>query len=246
MNQLNLLSKFAIGTLNAVVFSASIVTFAPGSAMAVASCGSVFVSGLNTLQDCEEGGKEVTGLNVIGNPFTLTGGQSDQLMFEFEDDDFVHTFGAEYLQGGIDDSELSPLNYRVEYEVTIQGVNMDDPNQEYFSFVELDADTIFGTDPGDIITITKDVYRDSARTDLIDTIVSTNGSSALFEIDTDEMLTTLYVTDTINGVNDTGLRTYDNAFGQESKPSGIPEPASILGLLVVGSLALGLKRKKQS
>ena len=246
MNKLNLLSKLAIGTLNTLVLSASIVTFTSSSAMAVVSCGSFFSDDSNDLQDCEEGGKEVTGLNVVGSPFTTGGGQSDQIQFEFEDDVFVHTFGAEYLQGGLDDSELSPLDYEVQYAVNIQNVDMNDPDQEYFSLVELDADTIFGIDPEDIITITKNVYRDSDRTNLIDSIVSTNGSSGLFTIDPNEKLTTLYVTDIIDGNGETGLRAYDNAYGQDPADIKVPEPGTILGLLAVGGLGLGLKGKKQS
>ncbi len=241
MNKLNLLPKLASMGVVATSLSLSGIMLTTNNATA-AVCGfalptdSYPLSGTPPFVDpCIEGGKSITDIVVTANPFG--GGQATELEFEFlQPLANEHVFDAVYEDSdnpgtpGDPVFESGPLDYMVTYAVNI----LDNPNA-FFHEVEIDSITV-----GDGSTITKEIFSDAGMTNLIGEIESIDGSAESIKL-TDKFQT-LYIKDTIMVAEGAALEAYDNGFIQKEN---VPEPASILGILAVGGLGLGLKRKKQ-
>ncbi len=238
MNKLKSLPKLASMGAGAIALSLSGIMLAPNNAAAEV-CGFIPPGGL--LDPCIEGGKQVRDIVVeTGSPFGS--GPADRIEIEFlQPLDNEHVFDVVYEQENEDTPgtfdpvfEAGPINYTLSYAIDI----LNDPDS-FFDQVEIDSITA-----GSTATVTKEIFSDAGRNDLLDTIISTNGgidtSISLFG----ERLQTLYITDTIVLTEGAAIEAYDNGFTQrEVQPT--PEPGTILGLLTVGGLGLGLKKKKQ-
>ena len=246
MNKLNLLSKLAItgvvATVPAVgsmfIASSAHAQMVPGEVVCLTVPNSGPIG--SPVDPCSIDGKSVRGLSLgdatVGDLFG--NGPATNIEFEFEATGFDHIFSGVYRDATDPVFEVAPMDYDVQYAITID----DDPNS-FFSTVEIDSLTA-----GSGVEITKQIFADSDRTNLLDTIISTDGGIDNSINLLGQRLQTLYITDNIVATGESALESYDNAFNQVViDPSmDVPEPGTILGLLAVGGLGLGLKGKKQS
>ena len=134
-----------------------------------------------------------------------------------------------------DPGQTSPFDFFLDYQVTVT-----DPDF-FFSAVDLDT-TVEGFPPDTSLVTTYTPIAGNPAGDPVE-LQSNNGN---FDIEfLSGQSTTLLVENIYDGVNGT-IDSFENSFEQEEHTNMVPEPASILGLLTIGGLGLGLKRKKQS
>lgn len=115
-------------------------------------------------------------------------------------------------------------------------VEITDPDY-LFNLIDLDIEIGLGTN-GELpdITVTKEIFDEFGNLLLV---LESEGDFVADSLPT--MPDKILVVDTVD-VDQGTFFSFQNSFTQKA----VPEPASILGLLAIGSLGLGLKRKKQA
>ena len=169
--------------------------------------------------------------------------EGDKRIFNFNIDPvFDDATIVELLQNQID-----PFDYEVVFDFidTPDGAFFGGPSSITYDIEVLDPDfslvatrvdsDVFGILDGGTTTVEK-------SSDDFDTIISQNGGVDDTDISPSQQVLT--VTDTFSTTGPGEINEASNEFLQV--PEAIPEPTTILGLLTVGALGLGIKRKKQS
>ena len=264
MKQSSLLQKLApmgVAALGAVATTAGSMLVAP-SASAQNACEFQFppLGGPNfivpgDLDPCNEGflvqeGDKIFNLDVESFNFGGTNafGNGAAGLIEFEDfplpppnflgDSFIADviFTEEELdeQGNVVALEEGITNGIGEMRYSIS-ITEDD---FVFNQVSIDSSTT-----GTGTEVVKQVF-DEEGGNLLGTLTSTDGSSSSLDLIDD--YTSLFIIDTYNVGENAVLLDFDNAFNQREHDVIVPEPSAILGLLAIGGLGLGLKRKKQA
>ena len=129
-------------------------------------------------------------------------------------------------------------------------VDVTDP-EKFFAEVDLDTTVDAFLPPSETLTANFVTNTNGVADDV--TLISVNGGSAAENIPNARanMPTSIRVTNTYDRDPDNPagqklpgeISSFENSFRQDTK---VPEPASMLGLLTIGGLGLGLKRKKES
>ena len=192
-----------------------------------------------------EGDKTVT---LLGFDFggTHTNGDLASGFIEFEDFELPPPgsfLGDEFIfdvvfENGLEQVGITNGSGFVEYLIEIEQSIAPDFT---FNLVGLDSSE---ASPG--VTVIKDIFltQEDLENDenSIGQLISVDGNDVGSSFVNLSGLTSVYIRDSYEVGEAAVLLEFDNDFIQAE---GVPEPASILGLLVVGGLGLGLKRKKQ-
>ena len=238
MNKLNLFSKLVIVT---VVGASSTIVFGVNSAQAqiqlslqeaINTCiafGACSVAD-KSVYDFTVGGD----LSAGGNPFVVNPIYEDALVEFVQNPTDPEDFELEL---DFAQSQAIVFGGNATFGYTIQ-IDPDQPPEEaqFFRGVAVDSG-VFGVEPIDPGTslIVKNI-------DGIDIVESPNGNREADFLSGQRMV--LDIVDTISTTGTGEINTVLNEFTQA--PKSTPEPGTIIGLLAVGGLGLGLKRKKQS
>ena len=232
MNKLNLLSKLAITGAVATTFTGGSMLVAPSASAILLppdqdSCDNQDTLADGTLNQWINQGSVLCGDKLFTFSATdIVPGANDILIF----DEVTPT--AYQLVYDFDPTNGDP-SFFLDYEVTIQ-----DPDLG-FSAYDVDT-TVFGILPNDeSLEVTFTEVDNSNRQFVLESL---GGDLEVIGVTPESMM--IEVSNVYNSNGGGPIDDFENSFDQAPKTA--PEPASILGLLVIGGLGLGLKRKKQS
>ena len=229
MNKLKSLSKLAIAAVAGVSATTMLeVTSAQAFQLPLSdalNCG--------ITEDCSLGDKVITNVGIGGDLNLATYGNA---VFELEQNPADPLDYEVVLDFGPNESDTTPAFFTGTGELTYT-ISVTDPNLGLIA-TGVDSD-VFGILDGGTTSVEKSGTGFTA-------ITSENGSNVGTGISPIQM--SIDITDEISTVDPGAINEFSNEFlqGPKPDPEPVPEPGTILGLLAVGGLGLGLKRKKQS